>query len=593
MKRGKRERVSVEEQRATLFAPTTSVEEREEIVLSLLAETSQESYRLLGDYLLWEEPGRPAQPIMNFKAEVVSGLKVLVVQHFMQGNPTQLTPVLIKMLQAYYSYEELRVSILKVLQRFGKASIAAQQVMNQVWQEALPSSIAALVFDDCILYLPENEAVNHTYWFLFTPEHLTHDFPTKFHPKVFEHLVKLKGKDEALFMLVHCMVDELNKRVVRWSEYVGDYLKAFSEDAFKVLRVYQASLVAHPSRAVLVEKLQFILEKMSQADDESFLRSFSPDQSGKEFLKRWMDHIDSRRTLRDRVLLLLRDLGDPEAAHELELTGMVESYNSATPLRELLDDFQALDDLAAVDESFVTKIEVLLLLLEWKFRDTLVSEDFSRLDLVRKLLGILVDLSVSTTKEASALVNLLATTAKEATNQYIFRKSVAQQIFSAPVFEERLVQREQKYHTLEAEPSFSLGMKFNMLADLEQQQKKRFLQFLFRVEDQHLVTTFVDKLNDVLSRIYQYPQYFVVYRLKLKLFDPAQRKDNTTDDSLTDKLITFYRYLEWMMEQELQWKRFTVVAYRRVDAVIDLVNDFISYDGLVDFEPSYVNTEQP
>ena len=70
---------------------------------------------------------------------------------------------------------------------------------------------------------------------------------------------------------------------------------------------------------------------------------------------------------------------------------------------------------------------------------------------------------------------------------------------------------------------------------------------------------------------------------------------NPTENSLifredirtADTLIQFYRYFDSIMEQESRSNTLTITSFRRVEAIMDLINDFISHVGIIDFDPEY------
>jgi hypothetical protein len=593
--------------RKILKNPDAPAIEHEKIILNLLNYKEEEAYKILGDYLLDTEVIIPQHYIMNYKGEVIDTIKTLIPEHLAGRDPKYAEKIILQSLTKHYSYTELRERIFSALIRLSLEEKGANQLLTILWSESPPSDEAKKMLLEVINYLGPSAQSNHLFWFLFTPEYLTQDFPINFNTDIYQKLVDIQGEHNALLILIQAMVADLDKPITNWSTCKGNYLKVFNEDALELLLSRKAYLENHPFKDSVLENLHGVLRSVTQADDKDFLRTFDSDASTEDmqfFIGQWTDHILSRFLLRSRVLELLNDLNDPSAQHIIEIVQQVTNYQSIENLKKMEESiiespFASLETLK--------KVEILVEIIDWDFEEILEGINFTRLDYVSNLLIKIPDIlnieqdkisktdRDSTTNYREKLEKLLTSSCKEAVRQYYYRKAIVQQIYKIVAFHETLDKREKKYQQLALEHELTpmkMKMHFNTLNDLLLGQKKRLLQMLFSI-DQYLLSSFIDKLNDALTRIYSYPSYYIIYKTNLNPQDPRKQRKIKEDPHITNKLITFYRYFEGMVNQENEWKRYDVVAYRRIDAVVDLINDFITHKGHIDFEIEYFNVENP
>ncbi len=99
---------------------------------------------------------------------------------------------------------------------------------------------------------------------------------------------------------------------------------------------------------------------------------------------------------------------------------------------------------------------------------------------------------------------------------------------------------------------------------------------------------FLTKLNDVVARITALPNYYIMFKPRLRIYNANYAKKETAlvVEDLQDRLSIFYRNFDAMLSATLQ-RPISIIAYRRIDCIIDLINDFLSYNGLIDFETEY------
>lgn len=584
--------------RTLLFSSSISPQEQEEMIFVLINDEKTDAYEILGDFLSVNEYIQPLKSIMNYKGETISSLKPLVADHFAQATDIDFAQkILLNTLTKYYSYDELRKSIFNTLKKLKLAEIGAKHVLSLIWNVSPPIQIAKSILFELLPTISKNEQNNYLYWYLFTPAYVTQDFPTKFHNDIYEQLKTLQDKDTAVYMLIQAIYSEITKKISpdRWYEYLNDYLKIFRS---AMQHVGPELIKHHEFKEITISNIRKILSVVSSADSENFLHAYQPYSSeklSKNYLNYWKNHIQSRFLMRTLISDLLVKLGDNTIQHEVEIVEKAQNFESSEKLkfliREIENTFENPTSMSQ-DSGVFTQIELLTEILEWRFDELLSTINFTRFDLISELLlkmPKLIDLIPQSSQLPDRITQLLLITSQEAVNQFIVRKNLVQKVLMNETFHDQALKREEKYQKLSLEPTLKLQMQFNLITDLTLKQKKRFLQFMFQI-DQVRMREFLEKLNNVLNRIYNNPTYYVSFKLELSL--PSERTLIFREDiRLPDTLIKFYRYFEGMVDQEFDWKRFNIVGLRRIEAIMDLVNDFIAHLGIIDFDTVYYNTE--
>ena len=87
--------------------------------------------------------------------------------------------------------------------------------------------------------------------------------------------------------------------------------------------------------------------------------------------------------------------------------------------------------------------------------------------------------------------------------------------------------------------------------------------------------------------------YSIKFIPRLGKLNSSQRIVETFNYSsmLEQKLIAFYRTFDRLLEVEEKIKRYNSLCFRRVQGVLDIINDFITNPTIFDFTVQYINYE--
>ncbi|MHA2366614.1 MAG: hypothetical protein ACXAC7_21840, partial [Candidatus Hodarchaeales archaeon] len=366
-----RRKKSYPQLRDLIFNLSTSPQEQEDIIRSLLSDSSDEAFNILGDYLITDLAGIPVKPIMNYKGELTSFLKCLVAERFNKCPDKEFAKKsLLNTLTKYYSFEELRKSIFDTLKTLNKAHQGAQHVLTVIWTTSPPEAPAKLILYELLPFIPENEQINHLYWFLFTPDYVTQDFPKNFNKGVYKRLLHLQDEPTAILMLIQAIYAGISKQITNWKDYLGDYLKIISEEAFPILYSKLEVLKSHQHKGIVIENMQKVLSVVYQADHEDFLRSYSSNLSDpfvKDFFTHWKEHINSRYKLRLTTNELLCKLEVESSCYNIEIINQAMKYKAIEDIKPLIREieivFENIESITAESNIF-TNIEILTEILE-------------------------------------------------------------------------------------------------------------------------------------------------------------------------------------------------------------------------------------
>jgi hypothetical protein len=577
--------------RSILFESNAGAQEREEILLLLLNDNSEEANSIFIDYLKYDSETIPINPVFNFRGEFISGIKALLVNKIARINKPEIKTLLFFLLGRYYLFSEMRQTLVNALSNefFNAKEQAISIVFTQASQENIPINIYIDLLSEYIKQLSDKIKLSYLTSVLLSPDFVSSDFPTKFNKIIFDILVSIKGEKESLFILLQSMADKSTRPNKNY--YQKDYLIPYHE-SLDFLNNKAEILLEHEKKKDIISYLRKILSTVSQSEDEQFLLSYNEEKiSSDRFLTFWHNSIETRSKLRKELLNILVLLKDESSQHEMTLIEFQKSYSNLDEIKVVykeLGEITDLTDLQNINE-FIFKLEILLEILEWSFIEILDTKDYTKFDIIKAILVRVNTLVQKQHKDANTqhILNLLKTTTEEAINQYLFRQSVVQKIVKSEEFLLKLQQREVKYVKMELEPVHMLNMKFNNVKDLAEKQKKRFNQLIGNFNS-NLMMDFLSKLNDVVMRIGSLPHYYVMFKPRLRVYNAnyAKKDSKLIIDDLQDRLSLFYRNFDAMLSATLQMQ-ISIIAYRRIDAIIDLINDFLSYNGLIDFEVEY------
>jgi len=590
LRKGRKDYIQIRE---IVFNPSSS-KELDEVIFSLLNDKSVESFAILGDYLTKTEIIQPTTPILNYKGDTINSLKVLIADHFVLAPDIEAAKdILLSSLTNFFTFDDLRKKIFNSLRKLNLTEIGAKHVLTLIWTTSPPIKTSKKIFFEVLPSISDNEKSNYLFWYLFTPEFVTQDFPTQFHPDIYKYLVRNRGESSAIYMLIQALFSEISKKISGWANYLGDYLTIFTNESLKIVHSKLQLILEHEFKDTIIENLQKILNVVNQADATSFLLTYTPhsdDPLSVNFIKHWKEHISSRLALRSKLIELLTDLDVDDSSHEKSIINQAIELKSSDKIKNMIREIEKIFESPADitnNSSIFTDIELLTEVLEWRFDELLTDFNFTRFDHISDFLlkmPNLINIIPENSQLPDTITQLLLFTSQEAVHQYNFRKNLVQKIIMNQTFQEQAIKREEKYDQYGNESPDKLKMKFNLIIELIIKQKKRLLQFMFQV-DQKILQSFFDKLNNVLKRICDQSDYYVIYKVKLK---PAENSLIFREDIRTaDTLIQFYRYFDNILEQELNSNKLTIMSFRRVEAVMDLINNFISHVGIIDFDPEY------
>lgn len=591
-----KKRKSYQELHATLFDSNASAKEKEEIILSLLNDSSPEVLPIFTDYLKLENEVNPINPIFNYRGEFISGIKTLLISKVAHNEKPETKNFLFNLLGKYYLFAEMRNALLNTLANEFKAREQALSVIfTQASQENIPISIYLDLLSEYLIQLPEKSRLSFVTNTILTPDVISSDFPTKFNKNMVDKVINLKDQKEALFIILQSMADKCTRPNKDY--YQKDYLVPFHE-ALAYVTEFTDLLAEHERIKDLISYLRKILSSVSQSEDEQFLLSYNESKiSADRFIRYWHNCIETRSKLRKELLNLLVLLKDESSQHEMTLIEFQKNFADLDDIKTVyreLGDITDLTDLKNMNE-FIFKLEILLEILEWSFIEILdtTDTDNTKFDIIKAIMQRVNTLvqRQHTDAKTQHIMDLLKTTTEEAINQYLFRQSVVQKVIKSEEFLLKLQQREVKYLKMEMEPIHMLNMKFKNVEVMADKQKKRFNQLIGNF-NANLIMDFLSKLNDVVMRIANLPHYYVIFKPRLRVYNAnyAKKDNNLILDDLQDRLSIFYRNFDAMISSTLQLP-ISILAFRRMDAIIDLINDFLSYNGLVDFEVEYYTAQ--
>ena len=223
-----KKRKSYEEIRVTLFESGASAQEKEEVLLYLLNDSTDESTSLLIEYLKYDAESSPINAVFNYRGEFVSGIKSLVVTRVGRTRQPEIKTLLFHLLGRYYLFSEIRDSLVSTLtNEFQSKEQALSVIFTQASQENIPFNIYSEILTNYLPQLPEKSKLSYLTNILLSPDFISSDFPTKFNKEVFDKIISMKNEDEACFILLQTMADKCTRPNKNY--YQNDYLTPYHQ----------------------------------------------------------------------------------------------------------------------------------------------------------------------------------------------------------------------------------------------------------------------------------------------------------------------------------------------------------------------------
>ena len=180
------------------------------------------------------------RPIMNFRGEVIDQALTEIPKHLVmieKKTPTTLQKIkelLYFALNKYYTYNEMLKELLSASKQLEIADEFVNNLQNQIWNDNPSITYVKPILLDIVQLVPDNIKQNYLYWYLFTPDFISQNFPTIFHTDMFIKLVELLGKDSAVLLLYQAVYQQLQKPIHDWADYPKEYLTPLIE-AFELV----------------------------------------------------------------------------------------------------------------------------------------------------------------------------------------------------------------------------------------------------------------------------------------------------------------------------------------------------------------------
>ena len=306
----------------------------------------------------------------------------------------------------------------------------------------------------------------------------------------------------------------------------------------------------------------------------------------------------TRMTIRKILLELIRFEGDTASAQSLLVIEMAGSLVKSR-IEQITLALKELIEKHSLERWQPVYLDVLLEALEWQFYQ--VFENAILLDEIASVMEqINNEISkyfndnsrISRTDPLINFLEMLRLTFKEAINRYSYRKSLFLVYQGRAQIRIALQKREETYQKYDSESLEKRLVDFNSFLDLIQIQKSRITKLMFSM-DQEKIVNFFSRLEEALIRIVDYPMYSIKFIPRLGKLNSSQRIVETFNYSsmLEQKLIAFYRTFDRLLEVEEKIKRYNSLCFRRVQGVLDIINDFITNPTIFDFIVQYINYE--
>jgi hypothetical protein len=244
-------------------------------------------------------------------------------------------------------------------------------------------------------------------------------------------------------------------------------------------------------------------------------------------------------------------------------------------------------------EKFDYDLTILVEFMEWQFYQIFSnSQQFDRIS--SQLFHLSDELFHIGKREKETIfgtyINLVAQTIKEISSQYQFRKAIYNRTKEIYVIRNRYIQREEKFHEHGLNPLPKREMEFNSLIDIIQHQKSRFLKLMFAI-DQDWMKRFVKKINQALTKILTETDLSITFKPRFKRIslNGVLFSDFRMSPLIEDDIRTFYRLFDNILNKEQLLKRYNNISFRRIETIIDVVNEFITSPETYEFEIKYLN----
>ena len=607
MFRSKIKKMTPDEYLQKLNDPTLSIIEGYALFDNLLNETDPiflDTYKKV-----LEEPPNALnnKPTMNFRGEIIDQSLISIPNHLtvIGKEKPELVPkikeILIFALMKYYTYTSMLKELLLASKELGIAEELANILQNQIWSDNPSTIYIKPILFDIIELVPDNVKQNYLYWYLFTPDSISHNFPTIFHSDIFTRLMELIGKESAVLLLYQAIYQQLQKPIYNWAEYPKEYLAPLIE-ALELINTSYTVFFKETNKSDRVKFLNEIVNLLAQSDNDQFLLEFNPSKEdffNESFIEFWEGHINSRSKMRKSVLELLRFEGDNTSAQSLLTMEMVKSLTKSR-VEQIIFALKNLIEKRSLDKWQPIYLDLLLEALEWQFNQ--VFQDSTFLDEITAILEQISKeinnyfISYPKLSQNDPFLNyleILGITLKEVVNRYYYRRSLFHQYKERAHHPTTLQKREGNYQKYNDKPKEKRRVDFNAFLDLIQMQKSHVTKLMFSTDQENMVN-FFSRLTEVISRIVEYPMYSITFIPRLRKRDFEQKTLELFNYSplLEQTLIRFYQTFDQLVDFEQKLNRYDSICFHRIQGILDIINDFIAKPTFFDFDLQYINHER-
>jgi hypothetical protein len=550
------------------------------------------------------------KPMINYKGEILDKSLLGIPGHLaflaklFPEKKQYIKNCFVIAIKEYYTYLLIVKEILKASEDLQFSKEITEIINTFIWTDSPPIFHVKDVLLEISNYASFDNQENFLFWLIFTPDVVSQDFALNFHKDVFELLIKKLGINRASLLLYHAILQEIQKNIIDWSILPKNYLNPFNEALNLILENY----INKTTEDFLIERkeiLNSIIKYFEQSDSEHFLLSFDPindTEFTNNFVSYWKNHLISRSKFRKNLLLILKYENDSQAKRQLEIIKdssnlTEEEFKKFLLLLEtkFLKELQR-NNIENNREKFDKDLAILVEFMEWQFYQ--IFSDSRQFDRISSQLFHLSDeLFLIGKKEEETIfsnyINLVAETIKEVSSQYQFRKAIYKRTKEISVIRNRYIQREEKFREHGLNPFPKREIEFNSLIDIIQHQKSRFLKVMFAI-DQEWMKRFVKKIIQALTKILTEIDLSITFKPRFKRIslNGVLFADFRMSPLIEDDIRTFYRLLDNILYKEQLLKRYNNISFRRVETIIDVVNEFITSPETYEFEIKFVNHEK-
>ncbi|MHA1989837.1 MAG: hypothetical protein ACW981_03175 [Candidatus Hodarchaeales archaeon] len=547
------------------------------------------------------------KPMINYKGEILDKSILGIPGHLaflgklFPEKMQYIKNCFVIAIKEYYTYPLIVKEILKASEDLQFSKEITEIINTFIWTNSPPIFHVKDVLLEISNYASSDNQENFLFWLIFTPDIVSQDFALNFHKDVFELLIEKLGVNRASLLLYHAILQEIQKNIIDWSILPKNYLNPFNV-ALNLILDKHIDNITEDFSIERKEILNNILKHFEQSDSEHFLLSFDPindTEFTNNFISYWKSHLLSRSEFRKNLLMILKFENDSQAKRQLEIIKdssnfTEEDFRNFLLLLEtmFLKKLQK-NNIENNREKFDYDLTILVEFMEWQFYQIFSnSQQFDRIS--SQLFHLSDELFHIGKREKETIfgtyINLVAQTIKEISSQYQFRKAIYNRTKEIYVIRNRYIQREEKFHEHGLNPLPKREMEFNSLIDIIQHQKSRFLKLMFAI-DQDWMKRFVKKINQALTKILTETDLSITFKPRFKRIslNGVLFSDFRMSPLIEDDIRTFYRLFDNILNKEQLLKRYNNISFRRIETIIDVVNEFITSPETYEFEIKYLN----